>query len=262
MKPNKTLICVMTLGTMIFAAGKVSAIPGVVNVSGTALSETDSNPSSGVSVGKVTKHGFKTKDVLSLLADATTNAWFTDKYSQLVYDPDAYNSDASGVYPYNVYGIFYVTNTSTHAFTRLDGLDGEGYYYSYVEFDSYGFYSLWEDGLGFWHDSGLGENYAESYKENENKGTYSSNATLQGLLYIHDDPYDYDITDFPGINFDNTNAIIIRGLGTFKYSDNSTTETELLTLSGSGDGYFSSSADSYPVITGKVTFKAKGPSVE
>jgi hypothetical protein len=263
MKPNKTLICVMTLGTMIFAAGKVSAIPGVVNVSGTALSETESNPSSGIYDGKVTKHGFKTKDVLSLLAGATTNAWFTDKHSQLIYDPDAYNENASTNYNDNsVYGIFYVTNTSTHDVYRLDGVDVDGNYYSFVEYDSYGYEDLTGDGLGFWDDPGLGENYVNSYKENDTKNTYSSTTTLHGLVYIHDDPYYYDITDFPGEFFYNGQALIIRGLGTFTYSDTPTKETESFTMSGSGDGYFSSSDYPNEVVTGKVTFKAKGPSVE
>jgi hypothetical protein len=254
---------------MIFAAGKASAILGVVNVSGTALNETDSNPSSGVYVGKVTKQGFKTKDVLSLLAAGTgyylggDQTWFTDKKSQLVYDPDAYNDDASywySDYDYSLYGIFYVTNTSTHDYYRLDGYDGD--YFSFVELDSYGYERLTEDGLGFWRDPNLAENYVESYKRNDNTGKYSSTATLHGLLYIHDDPYYFDITDYPSYVFDNNNALIIRGLGTFNYSDNSKTETESFTLSGSGDGYFYDSDDTRPVITGKVTFKAKGPSVK
>ncbi|MGA2180019.1 MAG: hypothetical protein ABSH15_10615 [Verrucomicrobiota bacterium] len=271
MKPKKILMCAMAVGAMIFAAGKVSAIPGVVNVSGTALTETDSNPSSGIFVGKVTKSSFKTKNVLNLLAqgtetylDVTTNGWFTNKYSELVYDPDAYNDDATVWYDNeeDVYGIFYVTNTSTHASYRLDGLDIDEDYYSFVEYDSYAYADLTDDGLGFWDDPSLGENYVQSYKENDNKGTYSSKATLQGLLYIHDDPYYFDITDNPYYVFDNGKAFIIRGLGTFNYSDNATKETESFTMSGSGDGYFESSDDSYPVITGKVTFKAKGPSVD
>jgi hypothetical protein len=263
MKPTKTLMCAMAVGAMIFAAGKVSATPGVVTVSGTILSETDSNPSSGVYVGTVTKYSFKNKDILSLLADATGNTWFTNNGSQLIYDPEALNSDATDNYSYDVYGIFYVTNTSTHDVYRLDGFDVLDSYYSYVEFDSYGFYELTGEGtgLGFWHDPALGENYVESYKENDAKGTYSSTATLHSLLYIHNDPYQYDITDYPGAIFSNSQALIIRGLGTFNYSVNSTTQTEFFTLSGSGDGYFSSSDDTRSVITGKVTFKSQGPSV-
>ena len=268
MKSTKILMCAMAVGAMIFAAGKVSAVPGVVTVSGTSLSETDSNPSSGIHAGKVTKKSFKTKDILSLLADGTESSfggdqtWFTDKHSLLAYDPEAFNSDATDNYPYDIYGIFYVTNTSTHASYRLDGYDDGDVYYSFVEFDSFGFYELTGEGmgLGFWHDAGLGENYVESFKENDNKDTYSSKATLHGLLYIHDDPYDYDITDNPSSIFGNSHALIIRGLGTFNYSDNSTTQTESFTVSGSGDGYFSDSDDSYQVITGKVMFKSKGPS--
>jgi hypothetical protein len=269
MKSTKILMCAMAVGTMIFAAGKVSAVPGVLTVSGTSLSETDSHPSSGIYAGKVTKYGFKNKDVLNLLAQGTeywfggNQGWFTNKASQLAYDPEAFNSDATDNYPYDIYGIFYVTNTSTHASYRLDGYDDGDVYYSFVEFDSFGFYELTgeEMGLGFWHDPGLGENYVESFKENDSKGTYSSKASLHGLLYIHDDPYYYDITDYPSSIFDNSHALIIRGLGTFNYSDNSTTQTESFTVSGSGDGYFSDSDDSYQVISGKVAFKSKGPSI-
>jgi hypothetical protein len=256
MKPNKTLICVMTLGTMIFAAGKASAIPGVVNVSGIALKETDSNPSPGVFVRKTSKVALNTKGVLRLLSNATGLGWFTDKHSQLVYDPDAYNAEATTNYnnalTMPVFGIFYVTNTSTHDFFRLDGFDGANYW-SYIEFDA------WHGELGFWSDPNLGENTATNGTQNINTDKFSFNTTQHGLLYIHDNQLYYNITDFPGINFYNDNAIIIRGLGTFSDSSTPTIEKESFSLSGSGDGMFSGDD---VVIQGKVTFKAKGPSVE
>jgi hypothetical protein len=261
MKPTKILMCAMAVGAMIFAAGKVSATLGVVNVSGTALTETDSNPSSGIYVGKVTKKSFKTKDILSLLADATTNTWFTDKKSELVYDLDAYNADATTAYnsDIDVYGIFYVTNTSTHAVFRLDGVNGSSDYWSYVEFDSYNGNNDFV--LGFGNDPSLGENSVTSYKENDTTGKGSSKTTQSALLYIHDNPSRFDITDNPGEIFSNDNALIIRGLGTFSYSRTPATQNESYRLSGSGDGYFHDSTNDYPVITGKVTFKAKGPYV-
>ena len=277
MKSTKTLMCAMAVGAMIFAAGKVSAVPGVLNLSGTALNEIESTrmnitttSTNFIYIGKVTKKSFNTKFILSLLKQATeyylggNQGWFTNKASQLVFDPEAYNTNAnaSANYSLPVYGIFYVTNTSTSAVYPLDGVDINGYYFSFVEFDSYGFYNLTgEYNLGFWHDFALGENYVESYKEddvNDVQVTLSSKATLHGLLYIHDNPYDYNITDNPGEVFDNTSALIIRGLCTFNYSHNSTTQTESFTLSGSGDGYFYYADFSNPVITGKVTFKSKG----
>jgi hypothetical protein len=262
MKPTKILMCAMAVGAMIFAAGNASAVLGVVNVSGTALSETDTNPSSGVNVAKVTKDGFKTKDILSLLADATGNGWFTNKGSQLVYDPDAFNAAATDEYnllntsAFSVFGIFYVTNTITHDVFQLDGVDESDNYFSYIEFDSY------PGNQGFWNDPSLGENSVRSGKADNNTGKSSSNATLHGLLYIHSDPSQYDITDFPGSVFLNNQALVIRGLGTFSDSNNSTTQTEFFTLSGSGDGFFSTLADTSPVITGIVTFKGQGPIVD
>ncbi len=265
MKPNKILMCALAVGTMIFAAGKASAVLGVVNVSGAVLSDTNNNnvgpdiPGTGVYEGKIIKHGFNTKKVLKLLADATGNGWFTNKASRLVYDPDVYNEAATAwyntefEYDDDIYGIFYVTNTTSHDVYRLDGNDGEDGYYSYVEFDSYD----WE--LGFWDNPTLGENYARSFKENENNNTYSSRERTFGLLYIHDDPYDFDIADYPyGIFDENDNAFIIRGLGVFNYGYTSTNETESFHLRGSGDGYFSDSYDAYPVIKGIVTFRGKG----
>lgn len=250
MKPIKTLICVMTMGTMIFAAGKASANLGVVNVSGTALSESTNSSSPGVFVGKVTKHGFNTKYVLSLLAQATANAWFTDKHSQLVYDPDAFNAIATSNYTFTVFGIFYVTNTSTLAVFRLDGFDGANYW-SYVEFDAR------PGERGFWRDPNLGENTATSGTQNNNTDKFSFKTTQHGLLYIHDNQFAYNITDFPGVNFDNDNAIVIRGLGTSSNSGMFTgTESESFKLSGSGDGMFSGDD---VVIQGKMSFKAKGP---
>ena len=240
----------MTMGTMIFAAGKASASLGMVNVSGTALSESTNSPSPGVLVGKVTKQSFNTKDILSLLAAATTNAWFTDKKSELVYDPDAFNAIATSNYTFTVFGIFYVTNTSTHAVFRLDGFDGANYW-SYVEFDA-------QPGeRGFWSDPNLGENTATSGTQNKNTDKSSLKTTQHGLLYIHDNQLAYNITDFPGINFDNNNAIVIRGLGTFSDSSTPTMEKESFSLGGSGDGMFSGDD---VIIQGKVTFKAQGPS--
>jgi len=266
MKSNKILMCALAVGAMIFAADKASAVLGVVNVSCVVLS--DSNhvdvsvvpdvPGTGVYKEKIIKHAFNTKRVLKILADATGNGWFTNKASRLAYDP-AYNEAATAWYEDefengdDVYGIFYVTNTTSHDVYRLDGYDEEESYYSYVEFDSYD----WE--LGFWDNAALGENYARSYVENDNKNTYSSMDRTFGLLYIHDDPYDFDIADYPyGIFDENDNAFIIRGLGVFKYGYNSTDETESFHLRGSGDGYFLDSYESYPAIKGIVTFKGKG----
>jgi hypothetical protein len=269
MKSTKTLMCAMAVGAMIFAAGKASAVLGVFNVSGVAYGNSNNIvtnsivspdvPGTGVYKEKIIKHAFYTKTVLKLLANATGNGWFTNKASRLVYDPDAYNEAATAwyndqfEYDDDVYGIFYVTNTTSHDVYRLDGYDEEESYYSYVEFDSYD----WE--LGFWDNAALGENYARSYVENDNKNTYSSMDRTFGLLYIHDDPYDFDIADYPyGIFDENDNAFIIRGLGVFKYGYNSTDETESFHLRGSGDGYFLDSYESYPAIKGIVTFKGKG----
>jgi len=214
---------------------------------------------------KIIKHAFNTKRVLKILADATGNGWFTNKASRLAYDP-AYNEAATAWYEDefengdDVYGIFYVTNTISHDSYRLDNASTESKYWSYVEFDSMG--GDWD--LGFWDNPALGENYAEGYIENEKQDTYSSRVITHGLLYIHDNPYDFDIADYPSIIFDeNDNAFTIRGLAVLQYSENSKNEeAESFRMRGTGDGYFFDSYDSYPVIKGIMEFKGKGQGEE
>ncbi len=248
MKPTKILLCALAAGAMVLAAGKASATLGFFNVSGTVMTATNYSASANLDVGKIIKQSFKTKDILKLLANATGNGWFTNKGSQLAYS-DAYNSDASDWYGNFVYGIFYVTNTITHGSYRLDGTSTG--YYSYVEFDVYHWH------FGFWDNINVGVNYVESSTDNESKGTHSSKTTLPRLLYIHDNPYEFDITDYPSVVFANDNALVIHGLGIIDFSDNSVTTTMSITMSGSGDGYFRDANYSYPVITGETTFKGK-----
>jgi hypothetical protein len=265
MKSAKPLLCILAIGAMIFAAINASAVPfGILNVRGTVLTETNYSPAPGVNVGKIIKQRFGTKDILSLLADATGIDWFTNKGSVLFYDGYTYNDAATSWYsdyPYEVYGIFYVTNTISHNSYRLDGLDAETNYYSYVEFDC----RLWHQ--GFWRDPGLGENSVQKCKYNFNADEYAGKILQQGLLYIHSNPYAFDIMDNSGSVSTNDNALVIRGLGVFDWTFRGMHTTQPtgaieVELNGIGDGYFSAMDTPETIVQGKMTFKNKKTTLE
>jgi hypothetical protein len=255
MKSIKAMLSYTVVGMMAFAAGNARAIstlvPTYVDVSGTATTEQESNPSTNVYKGKLVKDSIKTKDILALLANATGESWVSNKNSMLVFIPDAYNSDASAEYSTNIYGIFYVTNTASHDLLRLDGFDGE--YYSYIEFDYVG------NGynLGFYvsdtYDTYIGENYADNYTENDNNGKSSSKELgSDAIFYVHSNRYAHDYATYgSAVFFENDYAIVIRG----PVEIDSSRDTKKMKISGAlegaGDGIWS---DSYPVIKGKVSF--------
>jgi hypothetical protein len=247
---------------MAFAAGNAGAIstfvPTYVDVSGTATTEQESNPSPGVYKGKLVKDSIKTKGVLALLANATGESWVSNKNSMLVFIPDAYNSDASDEYSTNIYGIFYVTNKTTHDGLRLDGYDDTGTYYSYIEFNYVGN----EYYLGFYEyesDTYIGENYADNYTENDNNGKSAyKELGSDAIFYVHSNPYMYDYATWGStVLFANNYAIVIRG----PVEINSSRDTKKMKISGNLDGggdgiWYDSDASeySYPVIKGKVSF--------
>jgi hypothetical protein len=263
MKSMKAVLCYSFVGMMAFAAGNAGAIstlvPTYVNVSGTATTEQESNPSPGVYKGKLVKDSIKTKDILVLLANATGKSWISNKNSMLVFIPDAYNSDASAEETTNIYGIFYVTNKTTHDGLQLDGYDNTDNYYSYIEFDYLGN----EYYLGFYesdtYDTYIGENYADNYTENDNNGKSASKELgSDAIFYVHSNPYMYDYATWGSTRlFANNYAIVIRG----PVEINSSQDTKKMKISGNLNGasdgiWYDSDASkySYPVIKGKVSF--------
>jgi hypothetical protein len=261
MKMNK-LIVFATIVSAVAVVTEATASPfGFFDVSGTIMTQTNYTSEWGVEVGKILKARFNTKTVLALLADATQVGWFTNEGSALAYDPNAYNDEATAWYStehyYEVHGIFYVTNTITHDAYRLDGNDGANNYYSYIEFDCVPWLQ------GFWHSTPLGTNSVQKYKSNFNTSKLSAGTVIQhALLYIHSNPYAFDIPGHPDAVFDNDNALIIRGLGKFDWTYKSPRRTMDIKVTGSGDGYFSGMDDPQVVVDGKFRFKGDGPTRE
>jgi len=266
MRLTKPILGATLLGVAMFAASSALAVPGVLTVSGTAL--TQSTNTKGDYVSK--KHNFTQKDVLFLLAQATGYASITNSPTKLYYDPDTINTNAlDSIQAYDFYGVFYCSN-SVDGRIPLDGIDGSGDYYSYIEFDYYNGL-LWDiDDVnveGFWQPGAV--EYNTILAEGNNKGTGYGN----GILYIHSDPYYYNLpnnyaggdgypphyyyaNDYFGLYQDY--AIVIHGALQFGASLNSsgTTEKEAIKLSGSGDGVWD---DNTIVVNGKVKFNGTGP---
>jgi hypothetical protein len=266
MKLTKILMCAVAVGAVTFATSKVHAVPCVVTISGTAsYQDYDKNDNAIIK-----KQSINQKLILQLLAIATGDASITNKPTKLLYDPDAFNSAAYDSYAdFYSYGVFYYTN-STAGLVALQGIDIDGYYWSYIELDSYVVYDWWVDeNLGFSSPYGTEFNYAA--KESKNGVSLTGN----GILFIHNYKYDYDLT---GANSSysqlyyanryygtyNTYAMVIRGLISFTGSESGSKETDSISLQGSGDGLWYSSDMGYIplVISGKATMSGKGPAEE
>jgi hypothetical protein len=271
----KVSILAAIAAVAIFSANKVSAVPGPVNISATATFEVDTlvgNPATSETFA-AKKETLNNAKILTLLQTAVENnlpdagdaTWFTDRGTQLVYDPDAINTNASISYGNSIYGIFWVTNKLEQRGFQLDGLDGSGYYWSLVELD---FAPL---ALGFSLDGELNQNSASSGKYVASPYQYSAKMIGNATFYIHDNPYDYD---YP-LNFDSAAldlppsqnySVVLNGPITYSYSYSFDSKTGLykarvsFSIKGSGDGIWNDGSfdDIQPVFSGSVTSKDSG----
>ena len=252
MKLTKILMCALAVGAVTFATSKVYAIQGTVTVSGTALSQ---DTKGGYDVAK--KNKFTQKVLLNILAQATGDSSITNKKTTVYYDPGAWNSNAyysnEGYY---FYGVFYYSN-SVAGLQKLDGIDIDGDYYSYIELDYYNW--LLDEYEGFWNGDSV--EYNTIVGESKNKATVNGNA----ILYIHSNPYDYDL---PDSNYSYANdwdgdyqpyAFVMHGPLIYGASISGSTMSTSGKLSGSGDGLYDYND---LVVSGKASFKAKGPAPE
>jgi len=252
MKLTKIVFCTALLGVAVFAASVASAVPGYFTVSGTATTDTPTTTGT-----KFEKHSFATKDVLTILANATGQFWISNKNSHLLYDPDVTNTAASAWYGKTVWGIFWATNTTSHNYYRLDNPSTLSGYWSYIELDYYG----WS--VGFWDpyqivgDTPVGENYAYSEVETLTKDSFKEVGS-DAILYVHGDPTDFDYLDFGGnvlFDLNNTNAFVIRGPISLSWSITASHTSESITLKGAGDGMLAGYGQ--PVMTGEATYSGK-----
>jgi hypothetical protein len=248
MKLTKILICALAMGAVTFATN-VYAVPGPVTVSGTALVQGSKG---GYDVVKQEK--FNQKVLLQLLAVATGDGSITNKKTIVYYDPGAFNYNAwDSTNHYDFYGVFYYSN-SVAGLTKLDGIDESHQYYSYIELDYYNW--LLDDTEGFFDGDTVP--YNTIIGESKNKATVNGNA----LLYIHSNPYDYDLPDdnyYYANHWDGNYqqfAIVIQGPLKYGGTVSGSTLKTSGKLSGSGDGLFQGDE---LVVSGKTSFKATGP---
>ena len=250
MKPTRILWCAIAWVAMVFATGNVPAEPGYLNISGIAASDK-STPTGRALV----KTAFNTKYVLTLLANGTGQLWISNSTSHLVYDPFALNAAASLWYGEPVYGIFWATNTTSHAFYRLDNADTNSAYWNYIEID-YNDYLL-----GFWdpfeisNGAPFGENWVTGYVRNTSRNAGQVIGS-DAIFYVHDNPYDYDYVDGGGNKLFHNNGLVIRGFIAIAFNINNTSShrTDSIAIQGAGDANLPSSE---PVVTGKLMWTGR-----
>jgi hypothetical protein len=266
MKLTKILMCAVAVGAVTLATSRVQAVPCVVTISGTASYQGYDKNHNAI----IKKHSINQKLILQLLAAATGDPSITNKPTKLLYDPDAENLSAfDSSEGFFSYGVFYVSN-SVVGLMPLQGIDESGNYWSYIELDSYVLQDWWVDEiLGFSSPSGTEFNYVA--KESKN----GVGVTGSAVLFIHNNFYAFDITGAnttssqlfyanDSIEYYNDYALVIRGLITFKGSNNGTKTTESFSLKGSGDGlWYNSDTGEMPlVVNGNAKISGKGPSVD
>lgn len=244
MKSITTLIGFAFLAAMTFTVNKASAVPTVLSITGTAIYNSNSI---------VKTHTIVQKDLLVIFEQATGDTSITNKPTVIYYDPDAFNTNAwNSNEGFSFYGTFYYSNSVSH-FTSLDGIDGSGDYYSCIEFDYNNSLLGWTN--GFWNPYAVENNNVLA--TTVSSGTAHGN----GILYIHDNVYAYNIPDGNLFFANDSNgdinnyAVVIHGSVLLSGSISSGIETESLTVSGSGDGLWD---DKDLVISAKATFKGKG----
>ena len=267
------------LGALVTAAmfitSDASAIMGTLTISGTAQMQSGDFTS--------TKRSVSQKDVLFILAHATGDQSITNKPTKIFFDPDALNTNLTtwintfetnnSEIGTNAFGIFYYSN-SVSGLKPLDGTIN-GAYYSYMEFDYNNPASPNGDSgpTGFWNQGGMEANSIININKNGTSVTVAGNA----ILYIHDNPNDFNLLGFwnlidgftptgtpsqfylandalPG-GFTQNYAIVLHGATAFQYSGNTNKVTESFTLKGSGDMDYNQVDGT---ISGTATFSGKG----
>ncbi len=225
-------------------AGAAGPLP-VLNLTCTADFNKSSTTNGALLVATVTTEAVNNKLIYKIITNAVaklTNglAAKLPANGYIAYDP--YDSDG------NVNGYFFVANTSGFHYP-LSGFDTNHNYYSFIELDTYDGYL---GNLGFANHEGHDMNYILSRNINLAKGTGSEKDFEPALLYIHDNPYDYDDLDDPhALDADHQNAIEIRGLLQLTI----TAKGGSATLSGTGNINVGNGTNQGVIVSGKATLK-------
>ena len=269
------------VGAAMFIASNASAARGVLTISGTAEIQNEDFTS--------TKRSVSQKDVLFILARATGDQSITNKPTKIYFDPSINTNSTAWInanetnnsfVSTNSVGIFYYSN-SVAGLVRLDGF-ANGAYYSYMELD-YSIASIIQGSTqgssgGFWNQGAMEANSILNVNKTDTSITETGNA----ILYIHDNPSDFNLlglwnladgftptgtpsrfylankalSGFTPQNY----AIVLHGAVTFKYLINNNnskqmqTVSESFTLKGSGDMDYNQTDGT---ISGTATFSSK-----
>jgi hypothetical protein len=258
MKPTKILFWAAVAGAMIFAASKAAAVqvasspkPFVISATIKAFGTNYfTGTGNSVEIQTITTKSFSTKDAFLLISNAVASTNNTTGHrtnfpagSYLVFDQNRLNAYTNFEVAGEGSGTFYVTNRNGYYY-QLDGYDAATNYYSFAELDSY------SDGFGVIF------NEVFSYKNNHNNNTGSETDFDTAIVYIHDNPYSFDIADHSSVVFVNNYAIVIGGILQIETKTGTTVTTYSASMSGTGNGEWK--GDDVVVIKGKASVKGTG----
>jgi hypothetical protein len=170
--------------------------PLILTVSGTVEYQKAAGPDEG----SIATYSFNEKTVYLLVSNYVANAQYYS-YTNIA----GTNLPADGYIAFNPNHdlFFYVTNKAGFYYP-LSGFDANGQYFSWIELDSFVFYGYdsgyLQFGTAFESQYQLFNTVAD-YKFDLKGGKTTSFST--GVLYIHDDPYNYDDADNPHVYWEN-----------------------------------------------------------
>jgi hypothetical protein len=181
------------------AVGQVDTAPQVknpliLNVSGTVKYQNVE----GFKQGSTATYSFNEKTVYLLVSNYVANAQFYS-YTNIA----GTNLPANGYIAFNPNrDVFYVTNKAGFYYP-LNSFDANNQYFSWIELDSFVFYG--EQGYLPYGVTVKGNqlfNSVAGYNINS-QGNGPSTAISVAVLYIHDDPYNWDDADNPYVFWEN-----------------------------------------------------------
>jgi hypothetical protein len=252
---KKLAMFAVAAAALVLAAGKVEASGNLVlNISGSIQYQVTNS----ANVGKTKTQSFNNATIYNLISNAVANAAngiATNLPAKgiIAYDPEGYDGTNNG--------IFYVTDKTNGFYYPLSGFDTNSQYYSFIELDSYVIINNSILKLGFDYPFDGSASYTLNASGN---GSLSGKDTA--LLYIHDNPYVYDTSDFPD-NFyganntfygseNNEQALEIQGIMAISlaYKSNSINSGSI-SLSGAGNALLNGNNYDASVISGHASLK-------
>src|ERR1700722_16291326 len=193
---KKSIILSVVAAALAFIPGNALASKSVcnynssLNISG-VLKEVGSNyvNKSGVQIQTAQQVSFNNAAVYFIISNAVAHGYVSGIQPA--------NLPATGYIVYNpkgndgaLTGAFSVTNNGTGFSYPLSGIDDNGDYYSYIEFDTD---NQVAGALGF--DLGLTMFYGDDFNNVYSFDAKTQEASSSAVFYVHDNPYAYDAAD-------------------------------------------------------------------